>query len=656
MINLSDVSFAHGTDTLFEDVSLQINPRSRIALVGANGAGKTTLLEVMAGLREPEGGTVQRLKGTTFGYLRQDVAEGAGGTPVERVVAAAGDVADLERRMRELEVRMGEVEPGPELDELVQLHGQVHTRFDQLGGYGLDADVRRVLAGLGFSEEEMDREMVSLSGGWMMRVELAALLVSRPDVLLLDEPTNHLDLASVTWLEGFLKGFPGAVVLVSHDRDFMEGIAEEVVEIAFGTATSYTGSYSDFVEQREARLEQLRSAAANQQRRIDQLERFIERFRYKNTLASRVQSKIKMLEKMDRVDVPEEHRAPPRFRFPDPPRSGRDVILLEDVHKAYGDNVVYEGLDLVIERGQKVALVGPNGAGKSTLLRILAGVEPIDGGSRELGHNVEVAYYAQHQIDALDPDNTVLQELTRVVDTRRVNPRSMLGAFRFSGDEVDKRVRVLSGGEKSRLALCKLLAEPVNLLCMDEPTNHLDIPSRDVVEDALDEYPGTVVLITHDRHLLRSIADTVIEIRDGRVTVFPGGFEYYLDKSDHDDAEVAAEEPDDGVTPAQRDADRKRREAEARNRMYRATKDARDRLGAVEAELSDAEGLVARLNRELADPGVYEDQARVKELVEQHGRAKDRAKELYEEWERLTLEVERATERAERRFQEEGQR
>lgn len=650
MINLSDVSFAHGTNILFEDVSLQINPRSRIALVGANGAGKTTLLEILAGLREPDTGTVRRIKGTTVGYLRQDVAEGAGGTPVERVVSAAGDVADLERRMRELEVRISDLDRGDEQDELVQLHGQLQSRFEQLGGYGIEADARRVLAGLGFSEEEMDHRMVQLSGGWMMRVELAGLLVSRPDVLLLDEPTNHLDLASVTWLEGFLRDFEGGVVIVSHDRDFMEGLAEEVVELAFGTATSYTGSYSDFVEQREARIEQLRNAAANQQRRIDQLERFIERFRYKNTLASRVQSKVKMLEKMERVDVPEEHREPPRFRFPEPPRSGRDVIVLADLHKAYGDNVVYEGLDLVIERGQKVALVGPNGAGKSTLLKVIAGVEPIDAGTRTLGHNVEVAHYAQHQIDALGLDNTVLEEVTRVVDTRRVNPRSMLGAFRFSGDEVEKRVRVLSGGEKSRLALCKLMAEPVNLLCMDEPTNHLDIPSRDVVEDALDEYPGTVVLITHDRHLLRSIADTVIEILDGRVTVFPGGYEYYLRKRSGRDDGTVVDERSDGPSPAQVEAERKRREAETRNRLYRATKDSRDRLAAVERELTEAEAEVADLNRQLADPGVYEDEERVKELVERHGRAKDRAQKLYEEWERLSLHVERATEAAEREF------
>jgi ATP-binding cassette, subfamily F, member 3 len=645
VLTLSDVEVTFGARTLFSGVTVQITPGTRTALVGRNGSGKTTLLEILAGERDPDAGEVARAKGTRVGYLRQEVAELSGRDVLDEVIAGS-PLTVLGDEVATLLARIDATDDAEGIAALVERLGPLQARFEQQGGYGVEAEARAILAGLGFDGADLERDIAELSGGWRMRVVLARLLLARPDVLLLDEPTNHLDLESLTWLEGFITGYEGALVIVSHDRVFMNNVVDRVVELAHGRATTYVGDYDAYVEQRELRREQLEAAARNQQRKIEQTERFIERFRAKNTIATRVQSRIKQLERMERIELPPDERALRGIRFPAPPRPGRIVVELAGVVKRYGDNTVYDGLDVAVERGQKVALVGPNGAGKSTLLRILAGVEPFQAGERRLGHNVEVAYYAQHTIDALDLDRTILEELTAVVDTSQTNPRGLAGAFLFSGDDVDKPVRVLSGGERARLALAKLVADPVNLLCMDEPTNHLDIPARDVVEEALVTYPGTIVLITHDRHLIRAVADTVFEVRDGQVRVHLGSYDDLEGRApgvrgvEEREVEAAPTRDDDG--------ERKRREAERRNRIYRATRELRDAVGDVEQELGEAEGVVARVNRLLADPTIYGDEERVRALVAEHSAAKDRAADLMHRWETLSTELEEATARVER--------
>jgi ATP-binding cassette subfamily F protein 3 len=625
MITISGLGKHFGARNLFSGADLRVGARDRIAIVGPNGSGKTTLFEMIVGRQQADAGEINVVKGAVFGYLAQETDALRGRSVLEEVTKAGAAYEHAGHRLAVLEAELAEA-PGDAglLDEYARLH----ERFDSMGGWSLETQATQILAGLGFSVEQMQRQTDELSGGWLMRVALAKLLLASPDVLLLDEPTNHLDLSSVVWLEQFLRAYDGAVMLISHDRDFMNGIVTRVAEIERAALVSYTGDYASFVEQRELRARQAEAAAKNISRKRAQTEVFINRFRYKNTKAKQVQSRIKMLDRMDAApDAPVAARAM-KIGFPPSPRSGRVVVELKSVGFAYGSHTVYSDLDVAVERAQKVALVGPNGAGKTTLLKLFAGALTPASGSRELGHNVTVGYFAQHQLEALDSSLRVLEELERAIPPRSaVRARDLLGRFLFSGDDANKKVGVLSGGERSRLALAKMLVSPFNLLCLDEPTNHLDITSRDVLEDALIEYDGAMVLITHDRHLIRQVATRIIEVVDGRVRSFEGDYEYYLEKT-------AAESAPETKPPSTKTTT-KRDEAEARQARSRAKSAVRK----VEQELERAHSEMETLGALLADPDFYTKGDDVGDAVREYERLQNAVSELESEWERLTSEM-----------------
>jgi ATP-binding cassette subfamily F protein 3 len=525
VIQLEGITKGFGGQPLFREVTWRIAERERIGLVGPNGAGKTTICRILAGLDEPDAGQVSRPRGVTVGYLPQDVAGSLSGSVLAEALSGFAEVWALEGEMEDVG-RQLEKEPS---EALTERYGDLQHRFEALGGYRLETQARTILSGLGFRPDEVMRPLTSFSGGWRMRAALARLLLVAPSLLLLDEPTNHLDLASLAWLEDFLSGYDGTVVVVSHDRYFLNRMVTSIADLTPEGLVVYPGDYDDFLVEREARRELLEARARNQAKRIAEVERFIERFRYKATKARQVQSRIKMLDKVDRLEVPDARRQV-HFAFPEPPRTGRRVATLTGIHKAYGDNVVYAGIDVAVERGERLALVGENGAGKSTLLKIMAGVLPFERGERTLGSHVAVHYYAQHQLDALDPTRTVLEELEAVApEATHTRLRTILGAFLFSGDSVDKKVAVLSGGEKARLALARMLVRPAALLCLDEPTNHLDLASREVLEAALAEFPGTIVFISHDRYFINRIATVVVEVAGRVLTRYAGSYDDFLD-------------------------------------------------------------------------------------------------------------------------------
>jgi ATP-binding cassette, subfamily F, member 3 len=528
MIHVEGLSKGFGDRVLFEDVSWHVKKRDRIGLSGPNGSGKTTLLRMLAGLQEPDAGSIRMATDTTIGYLPQDGIVHHGRTVHEEVVLAFEGLLALKKEQHDIEEALAHATADGDHDRLLERYAEVTDRFRQGGGYEIEARVAEVLKGLGFSLADQERKTEEFSGGWQMRIALAKLLLARPNLLLMDEPTNHLDLPARNWLEEYLADYPGSVVLVSHDRYFLDATVKRITEVGLKTLTDYHGNYSHYVVEHAARMDRLREAHRRQSEEIEKAEVFINRFRYTATKAKQVQSRIKLLDKVERIEIPPERKRI-RFKFPESPRPGRVVLELKGVRKAYGDNVVLRHLDLMVERGDRIALVGPNGAGKSTLMRVLAGVDRPDEGVRLEGHKVILDYFAQDQASVLNPARTVLDEMSSASSvTMAPMIRTILGGFLFEADDVFKKVAVLSGGERNRLALARMLLTSSNVLLLDEPTNHLDLDSKEVLLDALEDYGGTLVFVSHDRYFVDKLATKVIEVGGGEAPVYPGGYEDFL--------------------------------------------------------------------------------------------------------------------------------
>ncbi|MET0153917.1 MAG: ribosomal protection-like ABC-F family protein [Candidatus Binatia bacterium] len=632
MLSLVGVSKQYGSQNVLREVDWSVMTGERIGLAGANGAGKSTLLRIVAGLVEPDRGEVCFKKGAAVGYLPQEVIGSRGQTVLASALVAFDEIHALEERCRELEHHLESADPeSREYAALMQEYAAAREDWDHRGSYDLKSRAEEVLAGLGFRPADFSRDIGEFSGGWQMRVALARLLLQRPDVLLLDEPTNHLDLEARNWLEEFLASYPGAVVLVAHDRYFLDVTVTRISEIENGHLTDYACNFSKYEMQKEERLEQAHRAYQVQQEEIERMEAFIRKFRYQASKAKLVQSRVKQLEKIERLEIPPGTKKL-HIRLPAAPRSGRSVLELRHARKAYGDLSVYDGLTLGLERGERVALVGPNGAGKTTLVKLLAGVETLSAGERKVGHNVEIGYFAQDQTNVLDPNKTVLGELTAAAPYDMVpRLRDILGAFLFTGDAVDKPTSVLSGGERNRLALAELLLRSVNCLLLDEPTNHLDIHAKDVLLEALTNYEGTIVLVSHDRYILDALPQCIIEVGHGRAVRYLGNYEDYLRKKAAEETASAVARPAATLPPVTATV---RPKAEKKPTKLHEGADT-DRLT---AEIARCEEEQASLSAELARSDFYSTHPNPAALITRYAKLKREVEDLYRRLDQVLAE------------------
>ena len=671
MIQLSNLSKSFGDRVLLDNVTWQIDDRERVGLSGPNGAGKTTLMKMLAGLEEPDGGAIVKPQGLTIGYLPQDGLTYSGRTLREEASLAFKPLLDMRDEISGLEERLGRDATEAEHEAMLSRYAELQDEFRRRDGYAIDLKVTTVLRGLGFSEADMEKETQTFSGGWQMRIALARLLLGRPGLLLLDEPTNHLDLEARNWLEEYLGEYPHAVILVSHDRYFLDAVVTRVTEIGMRTLTDYHGNYTAFEKERDARAERLRQMKRDQDDEIERMQAFINRFRYQATKAAQVQSRIKMLDKIVPIEIPPERKRV-HFHFPQCQKSGRVVLELQHARKAYDGHAVFPDLTLHIERGDRIALIGPNGVGKSTLMRMLSGTEAPDSGTRTEGHHVVLQYFAQDEATRLDPTLTVYQTLAGDSPLHMVpHIRNILGGFLFSGDDIDKPVRVLSGGERTRLAVARMLLRPANTLLLDEPTNHLDLDSKDVLLDALEDFGGTLIFVSHDRYFVDRLATKIIEIGAGAAVVYPGTYEEFLwsrknrqleaiapkpegagakretapsrgdaggarreRPTEGGNAKKAAAPPTDGRTPRpgreeQIEARRAKKEADARKR----------RIEELEARIAEREEEIKTLEARMSAAGFYENHATSKPVIDRHQALMWEVGDLMNQWESLAADT-----------------
>lgn len=649
MLQIDGITLHFGERALFDNVNTIINPGERIGLVGPNGAGKSTLLKIIAGEQQADSGGISMSNEATVGYLPQDGVEpNPDLTVFEEVEHAFADIMKLRGKFDAVQTKLETASSdSKEHEEALTEFGEIQHKLENSGSYTLQADIERILAGLGFSPEDFERSTTEFSGGWLMRIALAKLLLQNPTYLLLDEPTNHLDIESLQWIEAFLKNYDGAVIIVSHDRAFLDNVTNRTLALRMGSLDEYAGNYTFYEKKYEKEKELLKQQYENQQKEIKQTQEFIDRFRYKATKAKQVQSRIKQLEKMEQIEL-EQEQSEISFQFPSPERSGQVVMTLDDVVKKYDDNTVFDGIDYEIERGDKIAVVGPNGAGKSTMIRILAGLEPITDGERKVGYNVTPGYFAQHQADELDPKNTPLDEM-RLAGSHESETklRTILGSFLFVGEDVFKKVSVLSGGEKSRVALAKMLLNSGNFLIFDEPTNHLDMQSKNILQQALQQFPGTLMIVSHDRDFLDPIVSKTLEVQPGRIKTWLGNISYYLDKKSKEGesfvnqqkAQQQSQNGSDQTKTLSRKEER-RLEAEKRNALSKKIKPLKKRITALEKEIEQTEARISEIEEMMAQPDFYDDADRVKEISMEYDELKNSLNQAFGKWEEIAGRIE----------------
>lgn len=641
MIDLSNISLQFNGKYLFKDINYRISSGDKISLVGANGTGKSSLLKIISGILEPESGEVLKQKRISIGYLPQENVTLSNKTLFAEALSALDDIIKLQEKEKQITHTLEDSNLSDEdrMDLAHQL-GEVHHILEGLDYYSSESKVEKILLGLGFSEEDFERLTDEFSGGWKMRIALAKVLISQNDILLLDEPTNHLDIDSLQWLIGFLKSYKGSLIVVSHDHNFVNQVTNKTLEIFLGSFYTYKGNYDAYLRYKTERDELLARQYEIQQKKIKETQKFIERFRYKSTKAKQVQSRIKQLEKLELVELPED-KSEIDIRFSEPQQSGKLPIQLVSVSKSYGNKKVFEGVNLQIERGEKIAFVGPNGAGKTTLAKIIAGVIEHNSGQRIVGHNTIISYYAQDVADNLNPELDIIESIDGIAENKTIGQlRSLLGTFLFSGDDVFKKIGVLSGGEKSRVALCRILLTKANLIILDEPTNHLDYDSKLILQKALMEFKGTLVLVSHDIDFLRPIVSKVLDIRKGSIKIYPGDIDYYLSKRSFDflnDTEDEISKTD--ASKFLNKKDQKRYEAELRNNRHKATKEILKSITSLETIISNLETEQKELEIKLSDPDIYPDKEMIKKTSLRFNEVKNELDSALLKWEELNLKL-----------------